>query len=172
MSKLLPLCIVLLAASTALSAQTYTVLHNFRNLSGEPNPDFFGRIAQSRGGAMLTTSRDAYQDYLLGKAFRVWTDGTLQVLHHFDPVFGNEPESGFTLAVDGQYYGTTVSGGAFGYGTIFKMSQNGTVTKLYDFTGGPCIGQAENAPQLLPRKSRTGRSCRRDPVGSMRAEAT
>ena len=136
MSKLLPLCILLLAASTALSAQTYTVLHNFRNVSGEPNPDFFGRIAQSRGGAMLTTSRDAYQDYLLGKAFRVWTDGTLQVLHQFDPVFGNEPESGFTLAIDGQYYGTTVSGGAFGYGTIFKMSQNGTVTKLYDFTGG------------------------------------
>ena len=59
MSKLLPLCIVLLAASTAVSAQTYTVIHNFGNVSGDPGPNFFGRIAQSRGGAMLTTTRDA-----------------------------------------------------------------------------------------------------------------
>ena len=36
MSKLLPLCIVLLAASTALSAQTYKVLHNFGNGAGDP----------------------------------------------------------------------------------------------------------------------------------------
>ena len=41
-----------------------------------------------------------------------------------------------SLAIDGQYYGTTVSGGTFGHGTIFKMSQDGTVTKLHDFTGG------------------------------------
>ena len=37
MSKLLPLCIVLLAASISVSAQTYTVLHNFGSKAGDPD---------------------------------------------------------------------------------------------------------------------------------------
>ena len=36
MRSLLPLSIVLLAASTAASAQTYTVLHNFGDKAGDP----------------------------------------------------------------------------------------------------------------------------------------
>jgi uncharacterized repeat protein (TIGR03803 family) len=37
---------------------------------------------------------------------------------------------------DGNYYGTTVLGGAFDYGTIFKMTPSGTITVLASFTGG------------------------------------
>src|SRR5579864_1303329 len=42
------------------------------------------------------------------------------------------------LARDGQgnLYGTTDGGGAFGYGTIFKLTSSGIKTILYNFTGG------------------------------------
>jgi uncharacterized repeat protein (TIGR03803 family) len=34
---------------------------------------------------------------------------------------------------DGKFYGTTVSGGTFGFGTAFKMDGAGTVTTLHSF---------------------------------------
>jgi uncharacterized repeat protein (TIGR03803 family) len=39
-------------------------------------------------------------------------------------------------ANDGSFYGTTVSGGSSGFGTVFRVALNGTFTTLYSFTGG------------------------------------
>ena len=40
-------------------------------------------------------------------------------------------------AVDKDFYGTTVAGGTNGgYGTVFKINTNGTLTSLYSFNGG------------------------------------
>ena len=114
--------VVLLAASTALSAQTYTVLHNF----GEDTSNVTGNIAQSRGGAMLTTS--------FNTAFRIWTGGSLEVLHQF--LNNSELAGGLILAGDGKFYSTTEQGGQVNWGTVFKMSQDGSVTTLHEFTGG------------------------------------
>jgi len=36
----------------------------------------------------------------------------------------------------GNLYGTTQSGGAYGYGTVFKLDKTGIETVLYSFTGG------------------------------------
>src|SRR5262249_33880054 len=36
---------------------------------------------------------------------------------------------------DGNFYGSTVSGGKFNAGTIFKISPSGTLTTLYTFCG-------------------------------------
>jgi uncharacterized repeat protein (TIGR03803 family) len=126
MRSLLPLSIALLAASTAVSAQTFTVLHNFGSKAGDPTgPVSPGTIAQGRGGAMLTTAQTT--------AFRIWPSGSLQVLHQFGD---GGPWSGLILATDGRFYGTTRTNGTFSAGTVFKMSQDGRVTKLHDFTGG------------------------------------
>jgi uncharacterized repeat protein (TIGR03803 family) len=131
MARFLPLCIMLFAASMSVSAQTYTVIHDFGSQRGDPTrPVEPGTIAQSRGGAMVTTTPNSGS----GKAFRVWPDGTLQVLHKFP--FENDTQSGLTLATDGKFYGTSTDGGTFRQGMIFKMSQDGIVTKLHDFTGG------------------------------------
>jgi uncharacterized repeat protein (TIGR03803 family) len=142
--KLLPLSILLLAASTAASAQTYTVIHNFGSRAGDPSrPSAWpGTIAQSRGGAMFTTGG--------GDAFRVWPGGDVQVLHQFgatNPVVG-----GLTLATGGQYYGTTQQGGTYKTGTIFKMSQHGNVTTLYEFQNGSDAG----FPSAVPIQSVEG----------------
>ena len=42
-----------------------------------------------------------------------------------------------TLARDkaGNFYGTTQSGGSYGYGTVFRLSPDGSETVLYAFTG-------------------------------------
>lgn len=41
---------------------------------------------------------------------------------------------------DGNFYGTTVSGGAFGGGTVFSITPEGTETILYSFAGGATDG--------------------------------
>jgi uncharacterized repeat protein (TIGR03803 family) len=110
------------------------VIHNFGSKAGDPSqPVPPGAIAQSRGGAMLSTAPDPDA---AGKVFRIYTYGSVQVLHQFNGSDGSLPVSGLTLATDGQYYGTTQTGGKFNFGTIFKMSSGGTVTTLHDFTGG------------------------------------
>lgn len=48
---------------------------------------------------------------------------------------GSNPGAGLILASDGNFYGTTNSGGAYGKGTIFKITPSGTETLLYSFQG-------------------------------------
>lgn len=49
---------------------------------------------------------------------------------------GAAPGAKLLKATDGNFYGTTSSGGASGNGTIFRISADGTFTNLYSFTGG------------------------------------
>jgi uncharacterized repeat protein (TIGR03803 family) len=46
---------------------------------------------------------------------------------------GQAPNGGVIQATDGNFYGTTVAGGANGYGTIFKITSAGTLTTLHSF---------------------------------------
>jgi uncharacterized repeat protein (TIGR03803 family) len=63
---------------------------------------------------------------------------TLEVLHSFSgfPTEGAGPKAGLIQTVDGNFYGTTESGGTNGRGTVFKMTQTGTVTNLAFFSTG------------------------------------
>lgn len=59
---------------------------------------------------------------------------------------GNAPGPASVLTMDsaGNLYGTTVLSGAFGQGSVFKLSPSGggwTLTTLHDFTGGADGGQ-------------------------------
>jgi len=60
---------------------------------------------------------------------------TLQTLCLFNGTNGANPEAGLTLGNDGNFYGTTYSGGSGGDGTVFKVTTNGTLTTLVSFTG-------------------------------------
>lgn len=75
---------------------------------------------------------------------------TLTVLHNFTSgVDGDQPMSGLVLGPSGNFYGTTSEGGADSSGTIFELSQTGTLTTLYAFTGGPDGGRPEAAMVLV-----------------------
>jgi uncharacterized repeat protein (TIGR03803 family) len=47
---------------------------------------------------------------------------------------GTGPNGWLVQGLDGNFYGTTVAGGANGYGTVFKISSGGTLTTLHSFT--------------------------------------
>ena len=57
----------------------------------------------------------------------------------FQPLYafsGQGPVSRLILASDGNLYGTMEMGGAFGFGSVFRLSSNGVLTTVYSFTGG------------------------------------
>jgi uncharacterized repeat protein (TIGR03803 family) len=62
---------------------------------------------------------------------------------------GGVPYSGLTAGADGNLYGLTSAGGAFGYGTIFKITRAGELTTLHSFgaTDGNC-GDLACAPMI------------------------
>ena len=75
-----------------------------------------------------------------GTAFRMTPAGAVTILHHFagGPSDGARPGAALVQAPDGNFYGTTNFGGALGYGTVFRMTPDGTVTVLrsmYAFDG-------------------------------------
>src|SRR2546423_10820883 len=62
---------------------------------------------------------------------------TFSVVHNFTGGSdGANPLSGFTIDAAGNLYGTTNGGGASGAGTVFKVTQSGSVIVLHSFTGG------------------------------------
>jgi uncharacterized repeat protein (TIGR03803 family) len=62
---------------------------------------------------------------------------TESVVHSFavDPD-GDDPGANLIPGSDGDFYGTTPSGGAAGLGTVFRISPSGVETVLYAFVGG------------------------------------
>jgi uncharacterized repeat protein (TIGR03803 family) len=62
---------------------------------------------------------------------------TLKVLHSFTGgTDGIEPEAGVVRDTAGNLYGTTVTGGLYNNGTVYKVDSNGNETVLHAFLGG------------------------------------
>jgi uncharacterized repeat protein (TIGR03803 family) len=61
-------------------------------------------------------------------------------LVNFDGTNGANPQAPLVQGADGNFYGTTVQGGAYGGGAVFKITSAGTLTTLYSFcaSGGSC----------------------------------
>jgi len=70
-------------------------------------------------------------------ALKVDKSGNETVLHSFGAqTDGIDPEGALVHDSAGNLYGVTYSGGAFGYGTVFKMDATGNESILYSFGGG------------------------------------
>ncbi|HWY20462.1 MAG TPA: choice-of-anchor tandem repeat GloVer-containing protein [Candidatus Acidoferrum sp.] len=130
----------------ATRAQTVTFVHAF-NIANGQYPSF-EILTQGRDGNLYGTT---YQggDFGQGTVFRQSSTGMSNlVLHSFNGSDGANPISGLTLARDGNFYGTTVQGGVFNWGALYRISPNGVFTVLYSFTGGADSGFPEAAPIL------------------------
>jgi len=96
-----------------------------------------------------------------GTAFKITPAGVLTTLHSFcvlsSCLDGDTPQADLVQGADGNFYGTTPSGGAYFQGTVFKMTPAGVVTTLYAFcrnagcTDGatPLSGLVQGANGLL-----------------------
>lgn len=71
-----------------------------------------------------------------GTVYRMTASGLVTVLHSFSgsPSASN-PRNGLTEAADGNFYGTSFSGGAQDSGTVYRLTREGTLSVLYSFTG-------------------------------------
>ncbi len=72
-----------------------------------------------------------------GTVFKITPAGVETVLYAFTG--GNDgsiPRAPLLQAADGNFYGTTTSGGSSSAGTLFKITPAGVETVLYSFTGG------------------------------------
>ena len=71
---------------------------------------------------------------LLSMAVALAAEGqTFKTLVHFTGVNGSDPVSAVLQGTDGNFYGTTFSGGAYNYGTVFKLTPEGELTTLHSF---------------------------------------
>jgi uncharacterized repeat protein (TIGR03803 family) len=64
------------------------------------------------------------------------SEGELTTLHSFNYVDWDYPEGGLTQATDGNFYGTTLIGGAYRRGTIFRITPRGQLTTLPNCSDG------------------------------------
>ena len=72
-----------------------------------------------------------------GTVFKISPSGSLTTLWSFDGgTDGANPMAGLVQGSDGNFYGTTQSGGENGQGTLYRVSSSGSFANLYSFTGG------------------------------------
>jgi uncharacterized repeat protein (TIGR03803 family) len=68
-------------------------------------------------------------------AFAQSNSFTLTTLVNFTGTNGAVPVSNLIQASDGNYYGTTLHGGANGFGTIYQLTPAGALTTIHSFAG-------------------------------------
>jgi uncharacterized repeat protein (TIGR03803 family) len=118
-----------------------TVLHGFGGSGDGTNP-YAGLHRDTAGAFYGTTYEGGAHGY--GTVFKlvqsggVWTE---TVLWSFGSISGDGqyPQGVLVEGSKGAFYGTTNAGGAYGYGTVFKLAKSGgvwTETALWNFEGG------------------------------------
>ncbi|MEO7775782.1 MAG: choice-of-anchor tandem repeat GloVer-containing protein [Steroidobacteraceae bacterium] len=111
------------------------VLHSFAGAPTEGANPYAGVVKGTDGSYYGTTYSGGAKQ--AGTVYKVAGDGTFSTLHSFstDKRGGYFPYTGVVQGSDGNFYGTTLRGGANDMGTVFKMDTAGTLTQLYEFKG-------------------------------------
>src|ERR1022692_4730194 len=104
---------------------TESVLHSFNGSASDGAIPLASVIFDAVGNLYGTTSGG---DHSNGNVFELtpnadgsWTES---VLHSFDGYDGSSPQAGLIFDAAGNLYGTA-GGGAYGKGTVFKLTPNG-----------------------------------------------
>jgi len=112
-------------------AGVFTSLHSFAAAEGATP---YAGLIQATDGYLYGT---AYQGGAnnVGTVFKVTMAGVLTTLYTFTVSLtdGTHPYAALVQASNGLLYGSTSSGGASGYGTIFSITPEGALTTLHSF---------------------------------------
>ncbi len=131
----------------------YTVMHRFGGFPADGEQPG-GPLIQGSDGALygVTIVGGAHG---FGTVFRIALDGTYAVLHSFGATSaaGKLPLGRLVQAIDGNIYGTTLSGGGGAHcpdsdvecGTAFRLSPNGEHVVLHAFGSVPGDGASPSA---------------------------
>jgi uncharacterized repeat protein (TIGR03803 family) len=116
------------------------VLHSFNSFLGEGAVPTAGLVQGTDGNFYGTTASGGA--HFQGTVFQITPAGALTVLHSFSgyPTEGAVPSAALVRGNDGNFYGTTGSGGAHFKGTVFKIDATGNLTTLHSFSGSPSDG--------------------------------
>jgi uncharacterized repeat protein (TIGR03803 family) len=131
---------LLLGCQCVVCAQTLTTLWQFGSLSNDADGgNSWSGLIQASDGNFYGTSGGTNTVHCT--VFKITPEGTLTTLWQFGSLSnnadGNSPIGGLVQGSDGDFYGTTSNGGTNLYfGTVFKITSDGTLTPLWQFTGG------------------------------------
>jgi len=80
----------------------------------------------------------------VGVVFKITSAGTLTTLWQFSGgTDGGSPQAGLVQGLDGNFYGTTSAGGSNDFGTVYSITSAGTLTTLWQFSGGADGGEPD-----------------------------
>ncbi len=125
--------VVLVALSALAQAQVYTQIHNFVWSKEGSNPNNPALLAQGQDGNLygtLPTELDSD-----GTIFLSTVAGDVTTLYSFQGPDGNTPQSGLSLGFDGNFYGSTETGGGSKMGTVYSFGSGG-LTSFHSFSDG------------------------------------
>jgi uncharacterized repeat protein (TIGR03803 family) len=127
-----------------------TVLYEF---SGPDGTNPWSALVEGSDGNFYGTTLEGGANNL-GTVFKITPAGVLTTLHAFagdggaggatSVVDGSAPMAALLQGSDGNFYGTTASGGANNAGTIFSITPAGAFSLLYSFSGQPPDGAYPN----------------------------
>jgi len=116
------------------AAGALLTLHSFANTPSGAYPSA-GVVQAANGNFYGTTSQGGANNQ--GTVFEITPSGRVATLYSFcaqeNCVDGAGPQAGLVQAIDGNFYGTTQSGGAYGHGAIFGITAGGKFVTLHSF---------------------------------------
>jgi uncharacterized repeat protein (TIGR03803 family) len=132
----LPLSPAGVTAERAQVRPAYSVLYSFKGGSGDGANPVAGLLNVNGtfyGTTEVGGSTKCYYNQGCGTVFTITPSGTETVLHSFK----GKPDGGSPRAalinVNGTFYGTTETGGAYKDGTVFSITPSGKETVLHSF---------------------------------------
>ena len=125
-----------LATVVALPAQTFTTLFTFNGKDGAG----WGNLIQGRNGNFYGAG--GLGQYGQGEIYEITPEGKLRSVYSFCPAGlpctdGSDPSTPIQAA-NGNFYGVTRFGGAYGEGTVFELTPGGKLTVQHSFCAQSC----------------------------------
>jgi uncharacterized repeat protein (TIGR03803 family) len=116
----------------------FTTLASLNNSTSGAVPQS-GVIESSDGYLYGTTALGGNNN--AGTVYKINTNGTFAWTYSFtDGTDGANPVGGLVQTPDSNLYGTAELGGSYGFGTVFRITTNGTLNTIYSFLSGNAEG--------------------------------
>ena len=123
----------------------YTNLHYFSSLTNDGGSPRGALVQGSDGNFYGTAVSGGSGTGGGGVVYRISPGGSYTNLYSFPsyPKDGYSPIGALTPGSDGNFYGTTLSGGTNSFGTVFRISPSGSYSNLHSFAGGFYYGNSD-----------------------------